>query len=256
MIDSRAVVSGDAQIGNNVHIGPFAIIEGNTVIGDNCQIRSHAVIASGTTLGRNVRVHSSAVIGTEPQDLKFKDTPTTVVIGDDTVIREFATVNRGTEASGTTLVGKNTLIMTYCHVAHDCIVGNNVVMSNATQLGGHVEIEDWVTLGGVTKVHQFCKVGAHVMVGADVKVVKDVPPFILLGKNPPVIEGVNKIGLKRRGFSSEDISAIDGFYDILLRQGLNTTDGIKKALEADLAKNPYNRQAIDFIESSNRGIHR
>lgn len=255
MIDSRAVVSGDAQIGNNVTIGPFAIIEAGTVIGDGCEIRSHAVIAKGTTLGKNVRIHSHAVLGTEPQDLKFKDAPTTVVIGDDTVIREFATVNRGTEASGTTIVGKNSLIMTYCHIAHDCIVGSNIVMANATQLGGHVEIEDWVVLGGVTKVHQFCKVGAHAMVGADVKVVKDVPPFTLIGKNPPVVEGINRIGLKRRGFTPEEITSIDKAYDTILRSGFNTSDGVKKVKELGIANDKV-ASIVDFIEASKRGIYR
>jgi UDP-N-acetylglucosamine acyltransferase len=256
MIDSRAVVSGDAQIGNNVDIGPYAIIEPGTVVGDDCEIRSHAVIARGTIIGKGVKVHSHAVLGTEPQDLKFKDTPTTVVIGDHTVIREFATVNRGTEASGTTIVGKDCLIMTYCHVAHDCVIGNNVVMANATQLGGHVEIGDWVVLGGVTKVHQFCRVGDHSMVGADVKIVKDVSPFTLVGKNPPVVEGINKIGLKRRGFTNEEIIIIDRFYDTLLRKGLNTTDGLEQIKKTGDYSNRYVKQIIEFIESSKRGIHR
>ncbi|GAB5466780.1 MAG: acyl-ACP--UDP-N-acetylglucosamine O-acyltransferase [Candidatus Kapaibacteriales bacterium] len=256
MIDSKAVVSGAARIGVNVRIGPFAIIEDDVEIGDNCEIRSHAVIASGSTIGKNVRVHAGAVIGTEPQDLKFTDTRTTVIIGDDTVIREYATINRGTDATGTTIVGKNNLIMSYCHVAHDCIIGNNVVISNATQIGGHVELEDWVILGGLAKIHQFCKIGRHSFVGADVKVTKDVPPYVLLGKNPPVIEGVNKIGLKRRDFSSESVSEIDEFYDIVLRQGFNTSDGLREAKSNGMYESEHIKAAVDFIENSKRGIYR
>lgn len=253
MIHETAIVSKNAKIGNNVKIGPHSVISDDVIIGDNCEIANGVIIDNGARISNNVRIFSYASISTEPQDLKYANEKTEVYIGENTVIREFATINRATTHSWKTIVGKNCLIMTYCHVAHDCIVGDNVIMSNATQLGGHVTIQDWVILGGVTKVHQFCTVGKHSMVGADVKVVKDVPPFTLIGRNPAQVEGVNKIGLKRRGFSDEVVKAIDRFYFELIFSGKSNKEVLA------LYSNDEHSEILDcvnFIKDSKRGIHR
>lgn len=255
LINKLAIVSEKAQIGKNVKIGAFTIIEDDVVIGDNCEIHSSVVIANGSRLGQGCKIHTGAVIGTEPQDLKFGGEPTIARIGDNTVIREFATINRGTKETGETSIGSNCLIMAYCHIAHDCQVGNNVILSNVTQLAGHVSIEDWVVLGGVAKIHQFCRVGMHAMVGADCKVVKDVAPFTLVDRKPAQVEGINKIGLRRRGFAASVIQEIELFYDILLFSGYNNSDGIEKYRERNTTCDDV-EYCIKFIQNSVRGIHR
>lgn len=253
-VHPTAIVSPNAKIGENVEIGPFAIIEDDVVIGNGTKIMAGAYIANGARIGNDCRIFQYAVIATEPQDLKYENEKSEVFIGDRTVIREFATIHRAT-STGKTTVGSDCLIMAYCHVAHDCIVGNHVIMSNVTQLAGHVVIEDWVNLGGVSKVHQFCKVGCHAMVGADVKIVKDVAPYTLIGRVPPQVESVNKVGLRRRGFAPEIIQEIEAFYDTVLFSGYNNRDGINKFLErGDVSAEV--RHCIDFILNSTRGIHR
>lgn len=254
-IHPTAIVSDKAKIGENTTIGPFTIIEDDVEIGNNCEIRSNVQIANGARIGNDVKIYHGVVIATEPQDLKYKNERTFAYVGDNTVIREYATINRATTATYETKVGANCLIMTYCHVAHDCILGDNIIMSNASQIGGHVEIEDWVILGGVTKVHQFCKIGCHAMVGADVKVVKDVPPYTLIGREPARVEGINKVGLRRRGFSREEINSIESFYDIILFSGLNTGDGIKEFKNKNKTTS-HVEHCMNFIEKSSRGIYR
>ncbi len=253
MIHETAIVSKNAKIGKNTKIGPFCIISDDVVIGDSCDLANGVVIDNGARISDNVKIFSYASISTAPQDLKYAGEKTEVYIGENTVIREFATINRATTHSWKTIVGKNCLIMTYCHVAHDCIVGDNVIISNATQLGGHVTIEDWVTLGGVTKIHQFCTVGKHSMVGADVKIVKDVPPFTLIGRSPAQVEGINKVGLKRRGFSEQTIKQIDKFYFDLIFSGKTSREVL------DMYASNSNSEILDcinFISESKRGIHR
>ncbi len=254
-IHPTAIISPEVKLGENVIIGPFSIIEDDVEIGDNTNIKSSAVIGKGARIGKNVQIFSSAVVGTQPQDLKFRGETTYTIIGDNTVIREFATINRGTAETGKTEVGKNCLIMSYCHVAHDCLVGDNVIMSNVAQLAGHVTIEEWVILGGVTKIHQFCKVGKHSMIGADTKVTKDVAPYTLIDRKPAQVEGINKIGLRRRGFSPELIKEIELFYDTILFSGQNNTDGIASFLKNNIPS-PEVNYIIDFIKTSVRGIHR
>jgi len=255
MHHNTAIISKKAKIGENVKIGPFTIIEDDVEIGDNTEIRSGVYLADGTRIGRDCRIHSGAVIATEPQDLKFGGEKTLAVVGDRTVIREYATINRGTAESGRTSVGTDCLIMTYCHLAHDCHVGNNVIMANATQLGGHVTIEDWANAGGVVKIHQFCRIGKHAFIGADVKIVKDVPPFTLIGREPAKIEGLNKIGLRRRGFTMEQIDAVEEFYKVVLYSGLNYSDGLKM-VEDKGNISPEVAYCIDFIRKSERGVMR
>lgn len=252
---NTAIVSSKAQIGKNVTIGPFTIIEDDVEIGDNTEIRSSVVIANGSRIGNNCVIFPSAVIGTEPQDLKFDGRKTLAIIGDRTIIREFVTIHRGTHATGMTTVGSDCLIMAYCHIAHDCHVGDNVIMSNVAQIAGHVTIEEWAILGAFAKVHQFCSIGCHSMIGGDVKVVKDVAPYTLIGREPPKVEGINKIGLRRRGFSDTQIKEIESFYNFILNSGLNNRDGISKYVENN-SISPEIKHCIEFIELSSRGIYR
>jgi len=249
------LISNKAVIGENTIIEPLAIIEDDVIIGDNCVIQNGAKICNGARIGDNVKVYSYAVVSGEPQDLKYKGEKTYTFIDNNTTIREFATVNRGTVETGMTKVGQNCLIMSYCHIAHDCILGDNVILSNVTQLAGHVVLEDWVIMGGVSKVHQFCKIGKHSMIGADTKIVMDVAPYTLVDGNPARVETINKIGLKRRGFAPEIISEIEEFYDTLLFSGLNNKDGISKFLERKQVSEEV-LYCINFIKNSKRGIHR
>ena len=250
-----AIISKKAKIGTNVSIGPYSIIYDDVEIGDNSEIRSSVVLGNGARIGEGCKIFTGTVIATEPQDLKFGGEKTFAFIGDRTVLREFVTINRATKTTMETNVGTDCFIMAYCHVAHDCKVGNNVIMANVTQLGGHVHVEDWAFIGGAVKIHQFCKVGMHSMIGADVKLAKDVAPFTLIGENPPKVDGINKIGLKRRGFSEERIKEIEEFYRILIHSGLNNSDGIKKFKERDAISSEV-LHCIDFIENSQRGIYR
>lgn len=254
-IHPTAIVSDKAKLGRNVSVGPYSIIEDDVVIGENTEIRSSCVIGNGARIGNNCKIFASAVISSEPQDLKYSGEATQAIIGENTVIREYVTINRGTIATGSTNVGSNCLIMAYCHVAHDCEVGNNVIMANSVQLAGHVEIEDWVVIGGVVKIHQFCKIGCHAMIGADVYCSKDVPPYTLVAKNPPQINGVNKVGLRRRGFSNSLVREIEQFYDTVLFSGLNNSAGIEKFREQGPVSDEV-EYCINFIQDSTRGIYR
>lgn len=256
VIHPSSVVSSKASLGNGVKIGPFCVVEDDVVIGDNTELMSHVVVNNGGRIGSNSRIHPGAVIATVPQDLKFKDEPSLAIVGDRTVIRECVTINRGTSASGKTVVGDDNLIMAYSHIAHDCVVGSHIVIANAVQLGGHCEIADWVVIGGVAALHQFTKVGPHAMVGACVKVVKDIPPYVLTGREPMVIEGLNKIGLKRRGFSAETIGSIEHFYDTLLHKGYNVSDGLAAYENSTATIIPEVQACIDFVRGSKRGIAR
>lgn len=257
MIHSTAIVSKQAKIGEGVSIGPYSVVEDDVIIGDRTVVMNHVTIGNGARIGSDVVIHPNAVISTAPQDLKYKNEPTLAIVGDRTVIRESVTINRGTTASGKAEVGSDCLLMAYVHVAHDCVVGSHVIMANSVQLGGHVEVGDWAIIGGLTGVHQFCRIGAHSMIGACSRVVKDVPPFTLSGKEPLVVEGINAVGLRRRGFTPEAIAAIDEFYTVLLRSGHNTSDGLR-AYETAWADSISDEVAycIDFVRSSKRGIYR
>lgn len=252
----QAIISSKAEIGSSVSIAPFAIIEAGAVIGDNTEIRSSAVITGFARVGDDCVIHSGAVIGGDPQDLKFKGEDSLAIIGNRTVIREYVTINRGTEASGKTEVGDDCLIMAYCHAAHDCFIGNHVVLANATQLGGHVLIDDHAVVGGVVKIHQFCRVGKHAMLGADTKIVKDVAPYLLVDGNPAQVFGLNKIGLKRRGFTADVLNELEEFYTKIYHSGLNITEGLNKFLQERGDIFPETQNCVDFIRSSKRGIMR
>jgi UDP-N-acetylglucosamine acyltransferase len=253
-IHPSAIVSPNARIAENVTIGPFSLIEDDVEIGSGTQVMSHVVIANGARIGSDVVIHPGAVISTAPQDLKYKGEPTNAYVGDRTVIRECVTINRGTSYSKQARVGSDCLLMAYSHVAHDCVVGDHVILANSVQLGGHVEVGDWAIIGGLTGVHQFCRIGAHCMIAAAVMVVKDVAPYVLAGRTPLNIEGLNAVGLRRRGFDASTISAIDEFYDILLRSGFNVTMGLRHYESTHDTIIPEVQQCIDFIRSSKRGI--
>ena len=247
-----AYIHPDAKIGANVTIEPFAVVHENTVLGDDCYIYSHAVIHSGARLGKGVRIFNGAVVSGIPQDLKFSGEDSTAELGDYTTVRECATINRGTKAYGKTVVGKHCLIMAYAHVAHDCILGDHVILVNSVALAGHVEIGEFAILGGLSAVHQFVHIGAHAMIGGDALVRKDVPPFIKVAKEPLSFEGVNAIGLERRGFTPDQIDRIHHAYRLLYQSGLNTTQAVDRIAEE--AQGPEIEAILSFVQAAERGI--
>ncbi len=245
----------DAKIGKNVEIGPFTTIYGDVVIGDNTWIANNVTIMDGARIGNNCRIFPGAVISGIPQDLKFQGEITTAEIGDDTTIREYVTVNRGTKSKGKTVVGSNCLIQSYVHVAHDCKVGNHCILSGYVGLAGEVIVEDWAILGGGSLVHQFVRIGSHVMIQGGCKVIKDVPPFIMAGRDPVSYAGLNLVGLRRRNFSSDKIQEIQEIYRTIYQKGLNNSDALR-SIEASIPNNEERNHIIDFIRSSERGIIR
>lgn len=255
-VHPSAVVSPKAQLGEGVRVGPFCVIADDVEIGSGTELMANVFVDNGARIGSDVRIHPGAVIATAPQDLKYAGEPTKAIIGDRTVIRECATVNRGTPHSGQSSVGSDVLLMAYAHVAHDCAVGNHVVIAGGAQLGGHVTIGDWAIIGGLTGIHQFSRVGPHVMVAACIMVSKDVPPFTLIGRDPVGVESLNSIGLRRRGFSAETIAALDDFYDVLIRRGMNVSDALRAYEAAHPTMVDEVRTCIDFIRGSRRGIYR
>ncbi|MBX2911969.1 MAG: acyl-ACP--UDP-N-acetylglucosamine O-acyltransferase [Cyclobacteriaceae bacterium] len=248
-----ANVHPDAKIGNDVIIEPFATVKGDVVIGDGCWIGPNAIVWEGARLGKNVKVYPGASVSSIPQDLKFAGERTETFIGDNTVIREFVTISRGTADKHKTEIGSNCLLMAYVHIAHDCTVGNNCIFANAVQVAGHVVIEDWAIIGGSSAVHQFVKVGAHVMVSGGSLVRKDIPPYTKAAREPLTYCGVNTIGLRRRGFSSEKISEIQDAYRIIFLKGLNNSKALEQ-VENEIALSDERNYIIDFIRSSERGV--
>lgn len=252
---SNSSISKKARIGKNFTVKDFTIIEDDVVIGDNVEIGANVLIAGGARISDNVKIHHGAVVSTLPQDLKFEGEETVFEIGEGTVIREYATLNRGTKHSNKSSIGKNCFIMAYAHVAHDCCLGDNVILANGVQMGGHVEIGNWAIIGGLTPLHQFVKIGAHVMIGGGFRVTKDVPPYILAGEHPLRYEGINLLGLRRRGFTNEQIKNIKEAYDLIYKSGLNVSDGVKKIKEKGEVPDEV-KVILDFIEKSTRGIIR
>jgi len=252
-IHATAIVSPKAELASNVIIGPYTIVEDNVIIGEGTTVASNALIASGARLGQNVKIHHGAVIATQPQDLKFGGEESTVVIGDRTTVREYATVNRGTAARGETTVGEECLLMAYSHVAHDCVLGNNVIMANSVNLAGHIEIGDFAILGGVLPVHQFVKIGAHAMIGGGFRVQQDVCPYALVAGYPLRVMGLNSIGLRRRGFKVEVIRTLDKAFKILFFSDLNTSQALER-IKSEVEPIPEVQTIVDFIVASDRGI--
>ena len=248
-----AYIHPAAKIDPSVIIDPFVTIEENVEIGAGTRIGSNVTIMAGARIGKICTIFTGAVVSAVPQDLKFKGEDTVAIIGDNTVLRECVTINRGTAAKGKTVVGSNCLIMAYCHVAHDCVVGDNVIMSNATQLAGEVVVDNFAVIGGGTLVHQFCHIGPHVMVQGGALVNKDIPPFVKAAREPISYAGVNSIGLRRRGFSSETIREIQEIYRYLYLSGLNNSDAVER-IEAELPATKERDEIILFVRNAKRGI--
>lgn len=248
-----AHVHPEAVIGSNVVIEPFATVQKDVVIGDGCWIGPNAVICEGARLGKNVKVFPGASVSSIPQDLKFAGEKTETFVGDNTVIRESVTISRGTVDKHKTVIGKNCLLMAYVHIAHDCIIGDHCIFANAVQVAGHVTIENWAIIGGASALHQFVKVGAHVMLSGGSLVRKDVPPYTKAAREPLTYAGVNSVGLRRRGFSAEKISEIQEVYRYIFLKGLNNSKALD-AVEKDLPPSEERDYIVSFIRNSERGV--
>lgn len=256
MIDPRAIIAPDAMLGEGVEVGAYTIIGAGVRIGAGSWIGPHAVINGPTTLGLENKVFQFASIGDAPQDKKYRGEPTRLEVGDRNVFREFCSVNRGTASGrGVTKIGDENLFMAYSHVAHDCIVGSNCVMSNCTALAGHVQLGDWVILSGYAGVHQFCKVGAHSFLGNNAAITRDVPPYLLVAGTPAEPKGVNSEGLKRRGFGPEQITNIRNAYRLLYRSGLKLAAATEQ-LQALAVDQPELLPFVQFLAASERSIIR
>lgn len=253
MISPLAHIHPDAQLGKDVIIDPFAVIEDDVIIGDGTHVMSHAVIMKNVRIGKSCQVFPGAVIGAVPQDLKFEGEKTTVEIGDNTTIRECVTVNRGTKDKWKTVVGNNCLLMAYSHIAHDCCLGDHVIIANSVQLAGHVEIGDYAIIGGNAAAIQFSKIGAHTYIAGGTEVIKDVPPYIKAGRTPLSYVGINSVGLQRRGFSSEKINGITEIYRNIYLRGLNISQATQ-FIEKELPESKEKTEILEFIKDSKRGI--
>jgi UDP-N-acetylglucosamine acyltransferase len=248
-----AYVHPTAVLGENVVISPFSSVYEDVEIGDGTWIGPNVTIMPGARIGKNCKIYPGTVISGEPQDLKYEGEKTLTYIGDNTTIRECVTVNRGTNALGYTKIGDNCLIMATAHIAHDCVIGNNVVIVNAVGLAGHIEVGDYAFIGGYSAVHQFTKIGEHSFIAGATQIRKDVPPYVKAAKNPVAYAGVNAIGLRRKGFSSEEIYEIQGIYRILYQQKNNVSQAVEQILEK-FQDSHYRQVILDFINTSDRGI--
>lgn len=248
-----AFIHPEAKIADSVVIDPFVTIDKDVEIDEGTHVYSNATILQGTRIGRNCQIFPGAVVGAIPQDLKFRGEQTFVFIGDNTVIRECATIHRGTASKGKTVVGSNCLIMAYSHVAHDCVLGNHIIMSNATQLAGEVVVDDYAILGGGTLVHQFTHIGAHAMIQGGSRVNKDIPPYIVAAREPVCYCGINSVGLRRREFTKEQLALIQDVYRIIYQSGLNVSQALEQ-VKMQIPTCPERDEIVDFIADSPRGI--
>ena len=256
MIDARAIVSPQAQLAPDVAVGPFSVIGPQVQVGARTVIGPHVVVNGPTTIGEQNHIFQFASIGDAPQDKKYRGEPTRLVIGDRNVFRESCTINRGTtHDKGVTTIGSDNLFMAFSHVAHDCVIGNNTVFANSVAMGGHVEVGDWVILGGLTAIHQFTKIGAHAFLGGGAILSRDVPPYVMVAGNPAVPHGVNVEGLKRRGFSEEQIRHIREAYRVIYRSDLKLSDALER-LTALAVEQPEIQALVDFIHASTRSLVR
>ena len=255
MINNLASISSESTIGENVFIGPFTTIHEDVIIGEGTKIHSNVSIYPGTRIGKNCEIFPGAVIGVIPQDLKFDGEYTTVEIGDNTTIRECVTIHRGTKDRMTTKIGSNCLLMTYVHVAHDCLIGNNVILASYVGLSGHVTIDDFAILEGTVVAQQFVHIGAHAFIGGASLIRKDVPPYIKAAREPLTFAGVNSVGIRRRGFSDDQVREIEDIYRILYVQNNNVSKGKIAVLES-LPETSLRSQILDFIDASDKGIIR
>lgn len=254
-IHPMAYIDPAARLGEDVEIGPFCNIQGDVAIGDRTRLISNVNVMDGATIGADCTLFPGSVVGAIPQDLKFKGEKTTAVVGDRCTLRECVTVNRGTASKGTTVVGNDCLIMAYCHVAHDCRVHDQVIMSNATQLAGEVEVDECAVIGGGSLIHQFCHIGAYVMIQGGALINKDIPPYIKAAREPIAYAGINIVGLRRRGFSTDEIREIQDVYHLLFMSGMNNSDALKTIREV-VPESKIRDRIIDFVRASDRGILR
>lgn len=254
-ISALAFVHPEAKIGKDVVIEPFAYIDRNVEIDEGTVVMTNSAILSGARIGKKCTIFPQATISAIPQDLKFVGEETLAIIGDETTVRECVTVNRGTASRGYTKVGNNCLLMAYSHVAHDCVLKDFIILGNATQLAGEVEIDEHAILSGGTLVHQFTKIGAHVMIQGGSKVPKDVPPYVMVGREPLTYVGLNVVGLRRRGFSGEQINSIQEIYRYLYQSGYNVSQAMER-IEKELPQTESRDLILQFIRSSNRGVVR
>jgi UDP-N-acetylglucosamine acyltransferase len=256
LIDSRAVVDPAAKIDSDVYIGAYAIVGADVEIGRGCRIEPHAVVKGPTVIGVDNHIFQFASIGDDPQDKKYKGERTRLVIGDRNTIREFCTLNRGTvQDQGVTTIGNDNWIMAYCHVAHDCVVGNNTIFANNASIAGHVRVADYAILGGFTAVHQFCRIGAHTLTSMFSYVTKDIPAFVTVSGRPAEPRGINAEGLKRRGFTAEQVRNIREAYRAVYRQGLKLEEAIAE-LAGRVAEQPEIRPFLDSLREGSRGLAR
>lgn len=253
LISPLAYIHPEAQIGENVEIGPFVFIDRNVVIGDNNKIMPHANILYGARIGRGNTIFPGAVIGAVPQDLKFRGEETTAIVGDNNLIRENVTINRGTAAKGRTLIGNGNLLMEGVHVAHDSTIGNGCIIGNSTKMAGEIIIDDNSIISASVLMHQFCRVGGYGMIQGGCRFSKDVPPYIIAGREPICYAGLNIVGLRRRNFSNETIEAIHNAYRIIYQSGLNNSDALRK-IEDEMEMTPEISYIVNFIRESKRGI--
>lgn len=254
-IATTAVVDGRAELAPGVQVGPYAIIGPKVRVGAGTTIGSHAVLDGHTVIGEKCRIFPHAVVGTEPQDLKFHGENTRLVIGDRTVIREFATLNPGTGEGSETVVGSDCLLMAYSHVAHNCLLGDHVILANSANLAGHVTLEDYAIVGGVTPIHQFVRVGAHAMIGGGSRIPQDVAPFTRVAGNPANCFGINLIGLERRGFTAEAIGELKKAFRLFFRTKLTVAEAVKR-VQDECAPTPEVTYLVNFFLSSERGVTR
>ncbi len=252
-VHPTAIISPDAEIGSDVEIGAFAIVGEGCTIGDGCVIAPRATLERNVTLGRSVQVGIGSILGGAPQDLKYAGEETTVEVGDGTVIREYATINRGTAHSFKTTVGRNCLLMSYVHLGHDCQIGNGVILSNMVQLAGHVTIDDKAILSGLCAVHQFARIGRNAFIGGCSRVSKDIPPFLKAVGNPVKLYGLNTVGLQRNGMEEDTIRELKRAYRLFFRSDLNVTQAIERA-QSELEPYPEVNELIRFVEASERGV--
>jgi len=257
MIHSTALVDPKAEIGGEVQIGPFSIIERGVIIGQGTRIGPHVVIREGTQIGKNCQVYQFASVGEAPQALAYKGEKTYLLIGDHNIIREFVTLNRGTAmGGGRTVIGHGNLFMAYSHVAHDCKIGNQVILANGATLAGHILIEDHAIIGGLSAVHQFCRIGTHAFVSGMTGVPLDIPPYMLASGNRAKLFGLNTVGLKRHHFSEEALKALKKAYRIIFRSGLTLEKALKSVGEDEISQIPEVQNLLHFIQESKRGISR
>jgi UDP-N-acetylglucosamine acyltransferase len=248
-----SLIHPDAKIGKNVTIDPFVTISKDVVIGDGTWVGPNACIMDGVRIGTNCKIFPGAIVGAIPQDLKYEGEQSLVEIGDNVTIREYCTINRGTKVNMKTKIGNNCLLMAYVHVAHDCVLNENVILANNVNLAGHIEIGKNAILGGLTAVHQFVKIGEHAFVGGGSLVRKDIPPYVKAAREPLSFAGVNSIGLRRRGFSNEQIQTIQEVYRILFVRGYNTTQALQ-LIETTIDVSPERDYILEFVKGADRGI--